>query len=104
VISVNANTHSEEVANIMGKYDLVVLPVVDDNGKLLGRITIDDVVDYIREEAEKDYQLASGITGDVEISDSVWRHSRVRVPWLMIGMMGGLLGRSEERRVGKEGR
>lgn len=92
VISVNANTHSEEVANIMGKYDLVVLPVVDDNGKLLGRITIDDVVDYIREEAEKDYQLASGITGDVEISDSVWRHTRVRVPWLMIGMMGGLLG------------
>ena len=92
VISVSSQAHSEEVAKIMDKYDLVVLPVIDEDGKLVGRITIDDVVDYIREEAEKDYQLASGITEDVEMSDSVWRHTRARVPWLMIGMVGGLLG------------
>lgn len=92
VISVNVNVNSEDVANIMDKYDLVVLPVVDDIGRLVGRITIDDVVDVIREEAEKDYQLASGITQDVEVSDSVWRHTRARIPWLMIGLVGGLLG------------
>lgn len=92
VISVNVNVNSEDVANIMDKYDLVVLPVVDDIGRLVGRITIDDVVDVIREEAEKDYQLASGITQDVEVSDSVWRHTRARIPWLMIGLVGGLFG------------
>lgn len=92
VISVSADVHSEEVANIMDKYDLVVLPVIDSLGRLVGRITIDDVVDYIREEAEKDYQLASGITEDVESSDSVWRHTRARIPWLMIGLVGGLFG------------
>ena len=77
---------------IMDKYDLVVLPVIDSLGRLVGRITIDDVVDFIREEAEKDYQLASGITEDVESSDSVWRHTRARIPWLMIGLVGGLFG------------
>lgn len=92
VISVSAEVHSEEVANIMDKYDLVVLPVIDSLGRLVGRITIDDVVDFIREEAEKDYQLASGITEDVEASDSVWRHTRARIPWLMIGLVGGLFG------------
>lgn len=92
VISVSAEVHSEEVANIMDKYDLVVLPVIDSLGRLVGRITIDDVVDFIREEAEKDYQLASGITEDVESSDSVWRHTRARIPWLMIGLVGGLFG------------
>ncbi|HHU56660.1 MAG TPA: magnesium transporter [Bacteroidales bacterium] len=92
VISVSAEVHSEEVAKIMDKYDLVVLPVIDSLGRLVGRITIDDVVDFIREEAEKDYQLASGITEDVEASDSVWRHTRARIPWLMIGLVGGLFG------------
>jgi len=92
VISVFADTKSEEVSNIMEKYDLVALPVIDHLGRLLGRITIDDVVDVIREEAEKDYQLASGITEDVEASDSVWRLTRARFPWLAIGLAGGILG------------
>ncbi len=92
VISVRVDAHSEEVSNIMDKYDLVALPVVDAVGRLMGRITIDDVVDVIREEAEKDYALASGITGDVEPSDSVWLLTRARTPWLLIGLFGGLLG------------
>jgi len=92
VISVRVDASSEEVSNIMEKYNLVVLPVVDGIGRLVGRITIDDVVDVIREEAEKDYQLASGITDDVEASDSVWRLTRARLPWLFIGLVGGLLG------------
>ena len=92
VISVIADTPSEEVSIIMDKYDLVALPVVDHLGRLLGRITIDDVVDVMREEAEKDYQLASGITEDVEASDSVWRLTRARFPWLAIGLAGGVLG------------
>ncbi len=92
VISVIADAKSEEVSNIMEKYDLVALPVVDHLGRLLGRITIDDVVDVMREEAEKDYQLASGITEDVEASDNVWRLTRARFPWLAIGLAGGILG------------
>ncbi len=92
VISVVSDVKSEEVSSIMEKYDLVALPVVDHLGRLLGRITIDDVVDVIREEAEKDYQLASGITEDVEASDGVWRLTRARFPWLAIGLAGGILG------------
>jgi magnesium transporter len=92
VISVRSDATSEEVSNIMDKYDLVVLPVVDSIGRLIGRITIDDVVDVIREEAEKDYQLASGITEDVEASDSVWLLTRARFPWLAIGLVGGIIG------------
>lgn len=92
VISVNVDTSSEEVSNIMDKYGLVALPVVDSIGRLVGRITIDDVVDIIREEAGKDYQLASGITEDVEASDSVWLLTRARVPWLLIGLLGGIVG------------
>ena len=76
----------------MQKYDLVVLPVVDDSGRLLGRITIDDVMDVAKEEAEKDYQMASGISEDVESSDSIWELTRARIPWLLIGMLGGLFG------------
>lgn len=91
VISVNVNVDAEDVSNIMDKYDLVALPVCDSIGRLVGRITIDDVVDVIREEAEKDYQLASGITEDVESSDSVWQHTRARIPWLLIGLLGGIL-------------
>lgn len=92
VISVGVDATAEEVSNIMDKYGLVALPVVDPIGRLVGRITIDDVVDFMREEAGKDYALASGITGDVESSDSVWLLTRARVPWLFIGLVGGLFG------------
>jgi len=92
VISVKAGIKDEEVGNIMDKYDLVVIPVVDEIGRLLGRITIDDVVDVIKEEAEKDYQMASGITENVESSDSVWLLTRARLPWLFIGLFGGIIG------------
>ena len=87
---VRTDTPSEEVAQIMEKYDLVVLPVVDSIGRLMGRITIDDIVDVIRDEAERDYQLASGITTDVETTDSPGRLSRARLPWLVIGLLGGI--------------
>lgn len=101
VKSVQTDTPSEEVAQIMEKYDLIVLPVTDSIGRLMGRITIDDVVDVIRDEAERDYQLASGITTDVETTDSPARLSRARLPWLIIGLLGGIvvaavIGRFEE--------
>ncbi len=91
IISVKTDTPSEDVANIMDKYDLVALPVVDTLNRLVGRITIDDVVDVIREEAERDYQLVSGITQDVESSDSAWVLTRARIPWLFIGLFGGVI-------------
>lgn len=92
VHSVTVDTPAEEVAQVMEKYDLVAIPVVDAIGRLVGRITIDDVVDVIREEAERDYQLASGLTEDVEHSDRVFRITRARLPWLFIGLVGGVLG------------
>jgi len=92
MISVKTSDDDEHVARIMEKYDLVSVPVVDLNNKLVGRITIDDVVDVILEEAEKDMQLASGISEKIESSSSVWRISRARLPWLIIGMLGGILG------------
>ena len=92
VISIHIDASREEVARQMEKYDLVALPVVDSEGHLKGRITIDDVVDIIREEAEKDYQMASGIVGDVELSDSIFSVTRARLPWLFIGLLGGILG------------
>jgi len=92
VISVDTEMKSEEVAHVMDKYSLVVLPVVDSIGRLVGRITIDDVVDVIREEAERDYQMVSGITEDVEPSDKIWMLTRARLPWLFIGLFGGILG------------
>ena len=92
VISVKTSAPSEEVAEIIQKYDLVVLPVVDQLGRLVGRITIDDVVDVMREEAEKDIQLMSGITDDVDSNDGLWRLSRARIPWLLVGMCGGIVG------------
>lgn len=90
LISVKTSDSSEMVAKVMEKYDLVSIPVVDLQSKLVGRITIDDVVDVIKEEADKDFQLASGISEKVESNSSVWRLSRARLPWLIIGMMGGL--------------
>ena len=91
VWTVRTDAPSEEVVQIMEKYDLVVLPVLDSIGRLLGRITIDDIVDVIRDEAEKDYQMASGISSDVETTDSPLRLSRARLPWLIIGLIGGVL-------------
>ena len=92
IISVLATEDDESVANIMNKYDLIVIPVVDKNNVLIGRITIDDAMDVVKEEAEKDYQMASGISEDVESSDNVWQLTRARLPWLLIGLLGGLLG------------
>lgn len=86
---VRVNEDSEEVAKIMSKYDLEAIPVVDEIGRLVGRITIDDIVDVIREEAEKDYQLAAGISQDVEADDSIWELTRARLPWLILGLFGG---------------
>lgn len=80
----------EEVAKIMSKYDLEAIPVVDEMGRLVGRITIDDIVDVIKEEAEKDYQLAAGISQDVEADDSIWELTRARLPWLILGLIGGI--------------
>lgn len=91
-ISVLDTEAAESVALKMEKYDLVVIPVVDNKNNLLGRITIDDALDVIKEEAEKDYQLASGISEKVESSDSLFVISRARLPWLLIGMLGGILG------------
>jgi magnesium transporter len=92
VISVSTGARQEEVAELMDKYDLVAIPVVDNIGRLKGRITFDDVIDFVREEAERDYQMVSGITGDVEPSDKVWELLRARFPWLLIGLLGGILG------------
>ncbi len=90
VDSVNVNEKGEEVAKIMSKYDLEAIPVVDEIGRLVGRITIDDIVDVIREEADKDYQMAAGISQDVEADDSIWILTRARLPWLILGLLGGL--------------
>lgn len=90
--AVEAHRKAEEVAKIMEKYDLVVLPVVDEHQKLLGRITIDDVVDVIRDEAKKDYQMASGISEHVESTYQPLRMARSRLPWLIIGLIGGIVG------------
>ena len=92
IISVDAKMNQEEVSQIMQKYDLTVLPVVNKRGKLLGRITIDDVVDVITETAEEERQIMSGITSDVEEDDSIWKLSNARLPWLIIGILGGLFG------------
>ncbi len=91
VISVTTEIVQEEVARVMERYDLVSLPVVDADGVLVGRITIDDVVDVIREEAEEDIQRMVGITGDEEPTDSVLRITRGRLPWLLFGMLGAML-------------
>ena len=92
IISIKAKETEELVVSLMERYDLVALPVTDDKGILLGRITIDDAVDVIIEEAERDYQLASGISEDVESYDSVWTLTRARLPWLLIGLGGGVGG------------
>ena len=91
IISVGTFLEAQEVANIMQKYDLDAVPVVNVRGKLVGRITIDDVVDVITESAEEERQLMSGVTSDIEEDDGVWVISKARLPWLVIGMTGGLI-------------
>jgi len=90
VDSVHVDDDAEEVAKLMQKYDLEAIPVVDDEKVLQGRITIDDIVDVIKEEAEKDYQLAAGIIQDVESSDTILELTRARLPWLFLGLIGGV--------------
>ncbi len=91
VVSVETYMENREVAEVMKKYDLESVPVVNVQGNLVGRITIDDVVDVISEQAEEERQIMSGITENVEEDDSVWRNTRARLPWLLIGIMGGML-------------
>ena len=87
---VNVNDSGEDVVKLMTKYDLEAIPVVNDNRKLLGRITIDDIVDFIKDEAEEDYLLAAGVSNDVEADDSIFELSKARLPWLILGLLGGL--------------
>lgn len=92
IISVKTSDSVEEVSAVMEKYDLVSVPVVDYQNKLVGRITLDDVVDFIKEEADKDFQLATGISEPMDADAGIWRISSSRLPWLIIGMMGGIMG------------
>ena len=92
VDAVTIDQPGEEVANIMSKYDLEAIPVVNNKKQLMGRITIDDIVDLIKEEAEKDYQLAAGISNDVEANDGIFELTKARLPWLFLGLLGGLGG------------
>lgn len=90
-VNVKADTPIDEVALDFEKYDLVAMPVVDSIGRLLGRITVDDVMDQVREASERDFQLASGISSDVDTDDSVLAQTRARIPWLLIGIVSGIL-------------
>src|SRR5690606_26921633 len=88
---VRVDTKDVEVARIMQKYDLEAIPVVDELDRLVGRITIDDIVDVIKEEADKDYQLAAGISQDVEADDSIVDLTKARLPWLVLALLGGFV-------------
>jgi len=90
VDSVNVLENGEDIAKIMSKYNLEAIPVIDDKKHLVGRITIDDIVDFIKEEAEEDYLIAAGIQGDVEADDSIFQLTIARLPWLFLGLIGGL--------------
>jgi len=94
VDSVNVNDKAEDVARLMQKYDLEAIPVVDNDSTLLGRITIDDILDLIIEEAEKDYQMAAGITEDIDDDDSIFNKTKARLPWLILGLVGGMAAAS----------
>ena len=94
VDSVHVNDEAEDVARLMQKYDLEAIPVVDDDDTLLGRITIDDILDLIIEEAEKDYQMAAGITEDIDDDDSILNKTKARLPWLILGLVGGMAAAS----------
>ncbi len=86
---VKVSDSADEVARTMQKYNLFVIPVVDELGTLVGQITIDDVVDYIKEEAEKDYQMAAGLSDEVEEDDKLWEVMKARLPWLIVALLGG---------------
>lgn len=88
---VKVTTPDVEVARIMQKYDLEAIPVVDEHGRLVGRVTIDDIIDVIKEEADKDYQLAAGISQDVEADDSILELTKARLPWLVLALLGGFV-------------
>ena len=90
VDSVDVTEKGDEIAKIMSKYDLEAIPVIDKNKQLLGRITIDDIVDFIKDEADEDYLIAAGVQGDVEADDSIFELTRARLPWLFLGLIGGL--------------
>lgn len=92
IVSVQTYMEEEEIASIMQKYDLEVIPVVNVQGKLVGRITVDDIIDVITEMAEQERQLMAGISEDVEEDDTIWILSRARLPWLIIGLIGGMFG------------
>lgn len=89
-VAVKTDTSIEEVAQVIEKYDIVAVPVVDSIGRLVGRITVDDVMDEVREQSERDYQLASGISQDIESTDTVFDQTKARLPWLLIGIAGGI--------------
>lgn len=89
-VAVKADTPIDDVALDFEKYDLVAMPVVDSIGRLVGRITVDDVMDQVRESTERDYQLASGLSSDVETDDTLFTQTKARLPWLLIGMLGGI--------------
>jgi magnesium transporter len=91
---VDTTQSGDEVAQIMQKYDLEAIPVVNSLGRLLGVITIDDVIDFITEKAEEDIQVMAGITGEAEEDDSVWHLAKARIPWLVVGVFGSLLAAS----------
>lgn len=91
VVSVTVSTTVEDVAILFEKYDLVVLPVIDNVGRLVGQITVDDVMDRIRELSERDYQLASGISSDIDAKDTILSQTKARLPWLLIGIIGGII-------------
>ena len=90
-VSVKTDTPIDDVALNFEKYDLVAMPVVDSIGRLVGRITVDDVMDQVRESSERDYQLASGLSSDVDASDSILAQTKARIPWLLIGIVSGIL-------------
>ncbi len=90
-VSVKVDTPIDDVALDFQKYDLVAMPVVDSIGRLLGRITVDDVMDQVRESTERDYQLASGLSSDVDADDSIFAQTKARIPWLLIGIASGIL-------------
>lgn len=90
-VSVHADTPIADVAIDFEKYDLVAMPVVDSIGRLVGQITVDDVMDEVREQSERDYQLASGLSSDIDAADSVFAQTKARLPWLLIGIIGGIV-------------
>jgi magnesium transporter len=101
IVSVESYRTQEEVIEIMQKYDLEAIPVVNVQGKLLGRITIDDIVDVIQEKADAERQAMSGLSGDTEEDDTIWQSVKARLPWLVIGMAGGMLAASVTDMLGQ---